>query len=156
MEKCFVRPKRKHQPLSFMGYMQRPLYQPQWHSWWTIPSHICRLGGGLLWISLLLLFIQNRSSRYTSKAVVFYGEVILLLRRHISTSGNILGCHKRGDATGIQWAEAKSAAEPLQFTGQPPHHGLTRPKLPTVLRLRNPDLKQRNSWTWLSCIHERK
>lgn len=32
VEKCSTRAKKNHQPLNFVGCMQRPLYQSQWHS----------------------------------------------------------------------------------------------------------------------------
>lgn len=98
---------------------------------------------------IIVLDIYLKQWFFMGRWFCFSGDII-------STSGDSLGCHKRGDATGIQWAQAKSTADPLQCTGQSPHHGLIQPKMPAVLRLRNPDLKQRNSWTWLSSIHETK
>lgn len=40
-------------------------------------------------------------------------------------SGDILACPDlagTGDATDMEWVEARDAAEPLHFTGQPPHN----------------------------------
>lgn len=65
-------------------------------------SYVYLKGRGFFKFCYYYLFVYSRSScRYTSKAAVHYGEVILLPRGHISTCGDILGYHKWRDATGI-------------------------------------------------------
>ena len=44
-------------------------------------------------------------------------------RGHLSTSGNVFGCHNwKEGAPGIQWVEARGAANIVQCVGKPPNN----------------------------------
>lgn len=62
-----------------------------------------------------------------------YSRAVALNWRYLETL--LVVTPERGDATGIQWVEARDAAEPP--AGRPQQGRIIQPNMSTVLRLRN-------------------